>query len=137
MQPKHTELVQASWQKVLPIAEQFAETFYGKLFALDPKLNPLFTTDMDKQGRKLISALHVLVLTLGNFDAFTVQVRTISQRHRAYGVTNSDYATFGEALLWTLEQGLDEDFSLEVELAWRKAYDLVTEVMRTTAERAA
>jgi hypothetical protein len=41
MTTTQTELVQASFAKVLPIADEAAALFYGRLFELDPALRPL------------------------------------------------------------------------------------------------
>ena len=42
MTPKQVALVQASCEKVQPVAEQAAELFYSQLFSLDPSLQALF-----------------------------------------------------------------------------------------------
>jgi hypothetical protein len=34
--PRQVELVQTTWEKCVPIADQAAALFYGKLFELDP-----------------------------------------------------------------------------------------------------
>ena len=50
-------LVQESWNKVVPIADEAAALFYEELFTLDPSLKALFKSDMKAQGRKLTSML--------------------------------------------------------------------------------
>ena len=42
----------------------------------------------------------------------------------------------GTALLWTLETGLDEAFSLEVREAWASAYTLLATAMQDAAAEA-
>ncbi len=44
-------LIQASFQKVLPIADVAAELFYNRLFEIDPSLRPMFRGDMAQQAR--------------------------------------------------------------------------------------
>ena len=56
MTPRQIELVQASWSQVLQqpySADTVAHVFYGRLFALEPSLRPMFKGDMTEQGRKL------------------------------------------------------------------------------------
>ena len=55
----------------------------------------------------------------------------------AYGVQDRHYATVGEALLWTLEQGLGPAFTPEVRLAWTSAYGLLAGAMQAGAREAA
>jgi len=52
-------------------------------------------------------------------------------------VRTEHYATVGSALLWTLEQGLGEQFTPEVREAWTAAYGLLAQVMQQGAEAAA
>jgi len=50
--PEQISLVRGSWEQVVPIADQAAELFYGKLFELDPSLKSMFTGHMTEQGQK-------------------------------------------------------------------------------------
>jgi hemoglobin-like flavoprotein len=55
---KQKQLVQNSWEKVLPISESAATLFYERLFELDPSIRPLFKhTNMPEQRKKL---MHVI-----------------------------------------------------------------------------
>ena len=49
--PEDKTLVQSTFAKLAPIADQAASLFYGRLFEMDPSLSPLFTTDLGEQGR--------------------------------------------------------------------------------------
>ena len=62
-------LVQESWGKVKPIADTAASLFYGKLFELDPEIEPLFAnSDMQEQGRKLMTMIGTAVGGLDHLD---------------------------------------------------------------------
>jgi nitric oxide dioxygenase len=50
--------VQASFVKIVPIADRAAALFYGRLFEIAPETRGLFRCAMDKQGRKLMSGDH-------------------------------------------------------------------------------
>jgi nitric oxide dioxygenase len=56
-------------------------------------------------------------------------IRALARRHVEYGVEETHYAKVGEALLWTLEQGLGESFTGEVREAWASAYGLLSRTM--------
>ena len=137
MKPEQIELVKSSWSKVVPIAEQAAELFYGKLFELNPDLKSMFKSDMTEQGRKLMAMLNTAVNSLDKLEAIVPAVQDMGRRHVAYGVKDEDYDTVGEALLWTLEQGLGEGFTTEVKSAWIDTYTLVATTMKTAATQAA
>ena len=137
MTPAQIELVKSSWAEVEPIAEQAAELFYGKLFELNPGLKSLFKSDMKEQGRKLMAMLNTAVNSLDKIETIVPAVQDMGRRHVAYGVKDEDYDTVGEALLWTLEQGLGEAFTPEVKDAWVDVYTLVATTMKTAAAQAA
>jgi len=124
------ELVQTSFAQVRPIAETAAALFYRRLFELDPTLRPLFKGDLEEQGRKLMDMLGVAVKGLDRPEALLPALANLGRRHAGYGVKERDYETVGEALLWTLEQGLGPSFTPEVREAWATVYRLVADTMR-------
>ena len=130
MTPEQILLIQASFAKVLPIADTAAALFYGRLFELDPSLRPLFQGDMREQGRKLMTMLRVVVNGLHRLDQLVPAVQELGRRHAAYGVADVHYDTVATALLWTLRQGLGDDWTPNVEAAWVVAYTLLADTMK-------
>jgi nitric oxide dioxygenase len=57
----------------------------------------------------------------------------LAKRHVDYGVKAADYAPVGAALLWTLEQGLGEQWTPELAAAWTEAYTMLSNFMITEA----
>ena len=135
--PEQVTLVKESWSKVVPIAEQAAALFYGKLFELDPALRPMFKGDMKEQGEKLMKMIAVAVENLDKLDDIVPAVQELGVKHLDYGVKNSHYDTVGAALLWTLGQGLGEGFTPDVKSAWTDVYGLLATTMQDAARQAA
>lgn len=133
MTPDQIALVQSSFSKVVPIKEQAAELFYGRLFELDPSLKPLFKGDMKVQGQKLMAMIATAVGGLRVLDQIVPAVQALAKRHVGYGVKDSHYATVGAALLWTLEKGLGPDFTPEVKEAWATVYGILSTTMQQAA----
>ena len=133
MEASQVELVQSSFDKVLPIADVAADLFYKRLFELDPSLRRLFRGDMRQQGRKLLDTLRLVVTNLGHLDRIIPGVRALGERHVAYGVEPRHYDTVGAALLWTLDQGLGPAFTCDVAAAWTAAYTLLAGAMKSAA----
>lgn len=134
MSPIQVGLVQESWKQVVPIADQAAHLFYGRLFELDPKLRTLFKEDMAEQRRKLMVMLAAAVEGLSRPVALLPVLRELGRRHFGYGVKPQDYGTVGAALLWTLEQGLGAAFTAEVRAAWTETFGLVASTMQSGAD---
>ena len=137
MTPEQITLVKDSWATVLPIADTAAELFYGKLFELDPELKPLFKGDMKEQGKKLMSILNTAVNALDKLETIVPAVQEMGKRHLDYGVKDSDYDTVGEALIWTLHKGLEDNFTPEVKAAWVATYGIVATTMKEAANSVA
>jgi hemoglobin-like flavoprotein len=134
IEPRHKILVQGTFVQVEAIAETAAELFYNRLFELDPKIKPLFKGDMKEQGRKLMSTLKIAVKGLDDLSSLVPVVENLGRDHAGFGVEAAHYATVADALLWTLEQGLDDDFTSEVRDAWASVYFLLAETMIAAAE---
>lgn len=133
METKTIELVQGSFEKVVPIADKAAEIFYSKLFEADPSLKPLFKGDMKQQGAKLMSMIGTAVNGLNNLDAIVPAVQNLGKGHVGYGVKDSHYDTVGGALLDTLAVGLGDEFTPEVKTAWTEVYTLLATTMKDAA----
>ena len=133
MTPQQVEQVQASFAKVEPIANQAAALFYRRLFETAPEVRVLFKGDVDLQGRKLMAAIATVVNSLSDIAAVAPAVCDLAKRHVAYGVRHERYEIVGAALLWTLEQGLGDDFTPAVSSAWAAAYGVLSEMMIAAA----
>ncbi len=129
MTPDQIKAIQESFAKVAPISEQAAELFYGRLFEIAPSVKPLFRGDMKEQGRKLMATLAVVVNGLSNLETILPAASALAKRHVGYGVKPADYVPVGEALLWTLERGLGEQWTPQLAAGWAAAYGLLSEFM--------
>lgn len=120
-------MVQSTFSQVEPNAAAVAQIFYTRLFEIAPHVRPLFKHAMDEQGMKLMHILSVAVRNLHNLGEIVPAVQALGQRHVAYGVQDADYQAVGAALLWTLEQGLGDQFTPEVREAWTTTYTLLAQ----------
>ncbi|WP_288843500.1 globin family protein [uncultured Deefgea sp.] len=128
---KQIHLVQESFAKVEPIAEQAAAIFYQQLFAIDPSLQKMFQHDMKAQGKMLMSTLKLAVGSLNDLPKLMPVLKKLALRHVDYGVKNEHYTLVGNALLRTLKIGLGDSFNDETREAWTTTYRLMAKVMKT------
>jgi len=131
--PKQIELVQGTWEQVVPISDQAAALFYGRLFELDPQLKPLFSTDIKEQGKKLMTMITAAVRGLNDLGKLVPVVQDLGRRHVGYGVKDSHYDTVGSALIWTLDKGLGPAFTPEVKESWVTVYTVLATTMKDAA----
>ena len=133
MTPEQKVLVQTSFAKVVKLPTLPASLFYTRLFEMDPGLRVMFKGDMTEQGRKLMKALTLTVSSLDRLAELTPIIQMMGARHATYGVQDYHYDTVAGALLWTLEQGLGAEFTVEVRMAWVKVYTCLAAIMQEAA----
>jgi len=131
--PDQIAAIQRSFAKVVPISEQAAMLFYGRLFEIAPAVKPLFRGDMSEQGRKLMATLSVVVTGLAHLESPLPAASALAKRHAGYGVKAVDYQPVGAALLWTLERGLGEQWTPQLAAAWTEAYTILANFMISEA----
>ena len=131
-----------TWRLVVPIAETAADLFYRRLFELEPEYAKLFPSDMAGQKGKLVKMLAFIVKSVDwaqdqwaedvdPEEDLCLVVLALGRRHASlYRIPEASYATVGEALLWTLDQGLGQAFTPEVRQAWAKLYGLLATTMK-------
>ena len=107
--------------------------FYRNLFTLDPSLRSLFHTTIELQGRKFMDSLEYTVASLENPQALIPALEAMGRRHVTYGTKPGHYATVVQALLQTLDECLEKEFTPAVEAAWRRALEFVAERMQRGA----
>ena len=133
MNPSQITLVQDSFAKVAPIADQAAVMFYDRLFEIAPEVKPMFHGDMAEQRRKLMATLGVVVTGLTRLETVLPAASALAKRHVPYGVKAEHYPIVGSALLWTLEKGLGEAWTSDVADAWTGAYGTLSGYMISEA----
>jgi hemoglobin-like flavoprotein len=130
-------LVRASYALVSPIRDAVADLFYDRLFVIAPELRALFPENLAEQKRKLMTMIGTAVGGLDDVAKLVPTVRALGARHAGYGVTMGHYALVGEALLWTLQQGLGDKFTTDVKSAWIKVYGILAMTMEAGAAEVA
>ena len=133
MTPQKVKLVQSSFAKVEPIAGAAADLFYDRLFTIAPEVRPMFPDDMAEQKGKLMQMIGTAVTNLHQVETVIPAVQELGRKHVAYGVKPDHYGKVGEALLWTLDKGLGDDFTPEVKDAWTETYTTLADVMQKAA----
>jgi hemoglobin-like flavoprotein len=127
------QLVWTTFARLVVMPEVAGALFYERLFAANPSFRPLFKNDMRIQGVKLMTMLAMVVYKLPEPGQVLPAIRDLAARHVEYGVKLADYEAMREALLWTFEQALGEDFTPAVREAWTVCYDELAGEMKAAA----
>ncbi len=129
------ELLEQSFSKVAPQADEFVMTFYDNLFTDYPAAKPLFEhSDMKQQGQMLKGGLVMVIENLRNPDVLTKALGGLGARHVKYGALPEHYPLVGNSLLKTFEHYLKEDWTEETKAAWVEANGAITALMLEGAD---
>jgi|SRR5262245_16435336 len=127
------ERVRDSFDQVWAISSHAAELFCIRLFASAVFVRPLFGTEAEEQTRKFMSMLANIVASLDSRADLDAAAERLAQQLAEFGVREEHHAVVGEALLFSLEQGLGPRWTAGAETSWRKAYRLLSERMVAAA----
>lgn len=123
------QLVQRTFEMIIPLADTFALIFYDRLFHLAPQVRPLFRTEMSLQREKLMTMLALIVRGLDQPDVFIDELKQMGLRHASYRVEPEHYPIVNEAVIWTLKECLGEKVTAEMFVAWENTLALVSDIM--------
>ena len=137
MTPGQKILVEDNFEKIIPIADCISTLFYIRLFELSPDIQSFFEDIQEIREHNVIGVMSSAINVFEDFESSLAQIEEIGRRYGAYGIKNEHYDAVGTALLWSLEQGLDKEFTLESMAAWRSMYGLLSSAMRSAASEAA
>ncbi len=131
MTRNNLELVKKSWTIISKIDfEIVGGSFYIRLFQIDPALRALFkNASMKEQSIKLGCMFSYVISRFDNTEDLLAEIKQLAELHSNFGVKEEHYKTAGEALLWTLEQGLGEYWNAALSIAWKELYETLANQM--------
>jgi hemoglobin-like flavoprotein len=130
MTSRQIELIRSSWARVTATDEvTFGIGFYNRLFEIAPEIEPMFKRPILEQSRKLTTILDHVIEKLDALDDIVENIVKLAHRHENYGVKPEHYTLVGEALLWTLERELGDQWNDELKFAWTMCYVSISTAM--------
>jgi hemoglobin-like flavoprotein len=135
--PQQVELVESSVVALGSRLDDLGTGFYDRLFALEPDVRRLFTSDLVAQRTKFASELAYIVTVIRRHDVFESSAHELGRRHGELGVEPGHVRSAGRALLGALEATLGDRWTDELATAWRLAYRLTAEAMLAGARQRA
>lgn len=112
----------------------FCQQFYENLLGEYPELSVLFPS-IKSQASSMAGILSLVIAQLDNLKNVRDVIIALGKRHsRIIGVEVTHYELVGNALLRTLSDRLQDDFSPELENAWIKFFTYITNLMLQAGE---
>jgi hemoglobin-like flavoprotein len=132
------QALETSFDLIAPRGDDLVDTFYARLFAAEPDVQPLFAgTDMTEQKTKLLATLVLLRKSLRDLGAVVPKLRELGRRHRDYGANPEHYAVVGSVLIDAMAEVAGPAWRPEYSRAWSEALDVVAGAMLEGARASA
>ncbi|MEE9386871.1 MAG: methyl-accepting chemotaxis protein [Nannocystaceae bacterium] len=124
------EVLESSFAKLAPHADELVRRFYEELFERHPTVKPLFVgVSMPKQRQHLKAALILVVENLRNPGTLKHALHELGARHVAYGAVDAHYPAVTEVLLDVMKEVAGRSWTKKVHSAWADALTIVTNIM--------
>lgn len=127
------DLLRESFRLMQTRKGRAAEVFYEHLFDIDPTLRRLFTTDLSELTEKVMIAMGAVIGQMQDLENCNAMTLDLAKRHVGYGVKPEDYEKVGHAVFRTLSEALEDDYTDDMDRAWRKAYAAIADAMIQSA----
>ncbi len=131
---RQLELLKENFELLLAEGPPVIRGFYERLFVAAPEVKGLFSSDMDRQARKFLQSLQVIVSSLACTEKAVPMLQRLGERHRDYGVEPDHYPVVGGVLIETLEHALADAFTGEARDAWAGAFAQIAAIMSAAPE---
>jgi hemoglobin-like flavoprotein len=131
---KRTEqqkLLEESYELALLRDADFPRLFYDILFRRQPSTKALFKSNsLNAQRTMLSKALLAAIDHLEDEAWLHENLVPLGREHLAYGVTPEMYDWVGDALVASIAEVCDDDWTSAHEAAWKNAYARIAAIMR-------
>lgn len=107
----------------------FYTTFFDRLFDVHPLAKPLFSGGMQAQGKAIVKMVSMILNTFKNPEKFEKMVKEVASSHCRMGVKAAEFAIVGDVLFYSLKRCLGEEYTTEVEDAWKKIYSAMLQLI--------
>ena len=133
MRPVQRQLVQATWDHIMPMADVAADLFYSELLRRAPALGDYFGERLPAQKRLLVPTIGILVRGLDDLPSFLAAIRQLGRSpfRATHDMSHVPPATARAAMRHALRQILGDRYTTETEAAWDAVFDLVLVTARS------
>ena len=132
----NSRLLRKSLAQLEPESENVMAYFFATLFLRNPELRPIFPLAMDGPRRRVFGALTRYVWSCDHPESLARWLSELARDHRKYGVAESHYRPFCDALLATAEAFSGHAWTPEVKAAWEGALSYISTIMTDAAHGA-
>jgi len=124
-------LVKSTLPLLSEAGRDVTDYFYNRMFNQHPELKNIFNMSNQRSGRQplaLFNALTAYATHIDNLPVLQQAVERIAQKHASMDIQPEQYDIVGHHLIETLKELAPNEFTPDVEDAWRAAYQQLASV---------
>ncbi|BBN83539.1 flavohemoprotein [Pseudoalteromonas sp. A25] len=113
------------------------EHFYARLFSHNPELKHIFNMTNQQTGKQhfaLFNAIAAYATHIDNPSVLQDAISRINHKHMSLNIQAQHYDIVGHHLIETLKELAPQEFTPDIEQAWREAYALLADMFITQEE---
>ncbi|MBD1582988.1 NO-inducible flavohemoprotein [Pseudoalteromonas sp. S16_S37] len=111
--------------------------FYERMFSHNPELKHIFNMTNQQTGKQhfaLFNAIAAYATHIDNPSVLQEAISRINHKHVSLNIQAEHYNIVGHHLIATLKELAPNEFTSEIEQAWREAYTLLADLFITQEE---
>ena len=131
---KTIEIVKSTVPLLAQAGTVVTDHFYKRMFSHNPELKNIFNMANQDTGRQQFALFNALAAYAQNIDNLAVlkeALARINHKHTSLNILPEHYPIVGAHLIGTLKELIPEQFTPDVEYAWREAYALLADICIT------
>ena len=136
MTPQQITLVKNSWRSFRQVEPNtVGDVFYTHLMHKNPSLKSIFKYSLERRSKLLFDFLSTIITRLDKINDLEDDIRLVAATYAGYGILPQHYEMIRTALLWTLEKGLENDWTPDVADAWHTGSMEVMHIMKSSMDK--
>jgi len=131
---KTIEIVKSTVPLLAQAGTVVTDHFYKRLFSHNPELKNIFNMANQDTGRQQLALFNALAAYAQNIDNLVVlkeALTRINHKHTSLNILPEHYPIVGAHLIGTLKELIPDQFTPDVEYAWREAYGVLADICIT------
>lgn len=131
---KTIEIVKSTAPLLAEAGTVVTDHFYKRMFSHNPELKHIFNMTNQATGRQQFALFNALAAYAQNIDNLAVlkeALARINHKHTSLNILPEHYPIVGAHLIGTLKELIPDQFTADVEYAWREAYNLLADICIT------
>ena len=127
-------LIERSYQQIEPNADQITNSFFRRVFELEPALQRLLPSEPQIRKAFVLTGLNFIVDNLHQLDVMHLSAQSLGHTLVSKGILPAHYEPMSQALLDAFNQLQSGSLCPRTKVAWNEVCTMLANTMKRAAE---